>query len=629
MKNTIRITLLSALLLLSVMATFGNNVAISGLTYLSGSDQIRFNVTWDNSWRNTATAGSTQNYDGVWVFVKFRHACAKDSIYPSASDYTHMWLSTTTSDHVVPSGAALEVGTTNFSSTPRGMGIFLYRNSDGTGTTTFNNVTLKWAKAAQGITGTDWDVQVFAVEMVNIPQGPFTLGDGFNASSYGSISNNEFSLGSTSDPYLVTSEDSIPMGNATGQLSQRQSTSTSSFVSPMGYGNYIGSNTPKGYASFWCMKYEVTQKQFVDFLNTLSRASQKFIIRNINMSNQITLGDTSVNDNSTSNDEANLGFFYNSWSSQRSYGNGITVAYTGGISATNKIVPGSKPWTFACDLNNNGIFNESDDGMNTACNFLGTTMLWAYLDWAALRPMNEFEFEKVCRGPSTVAPFIPQVDAFVWGSFGVSANVTTTSGSWTGARTISEAPSAPISSTGLVIAGESTGPRRVGATNRAGSTRIQSGTSYYGVCNMADNVQEVVIRFGSYSCYSSSTGWCINYNRTAYGDGNINTIKVRTYICDNDKWPYNWNTNILESGVCTRGGAANTTDYSLFGISNRNYAGQGYFCGGSYSPAWAGGSYGSPDCNNGGGSMDELYGCRIYSGSVMSFSAFIGGRGVR
>jgi hypothetical protein len=144
---------------------------------------------------------------------------------------------------------------------------------------------------------------------------------------------------------------------------------------------------------------------------------------------------------------------------------------------------------------------------------------------------------------------------------------------------------------------------------------------------MADNVQEVVIRFSSYSC--SSSGWCINYNRNAYGDGNINTIKVRTYICDADKWPYNWNTNIQESGVSTRGGSANTSDYSLFGISNRTYAGQGYFCGGSYSPAWAGGSYGSPDCNNGGGSMDELYGCRIYSGSIMPYSAYIGGRGVR
>ena len=35
----------------------------------------------------------------------------------------------------------------------------------------------------------------------------------------------------------------------------------------------IPSSFPKGYAGIYCMKYEITQKQYVDFFNTLSTAN--------------------------------------------------------------------------------------------------------------------------------------------------------------------------------------------------------------------------------------------------------------------------------------------------------------------------------------------------------------------
>jgi len=609
----------------------GNNVSISGLTYLSGSDQVRFNVSWDNSWRNTGTAGSTQNYDGVWVFVKFRHACAKDSTWPSASDYTHMWLSTTAADHTVPSGAALQLGTTNISGTDRGMGVFIYRNADGSGTSSFSNVTLKWAKSAQGITGTDWDIQVFAIEMVNIPQGSYALGDGYSSSSLSpNINYYEFTNGNTDDPFLVASEDSLTFGGSIGMLNERSGTSSGSFQGPYCCASVtLGANTPKGYNAFWAMKYEVTQKQFVDFLNTLSRTNQRYMIRNYNLVTQVALNDTSVNDATTSNDNSRLGFFWDNWTNQRNAGNGITVAYTGGIGASNKVVPGTKPWTFACDLNNNGVFNESDDGLNTACNFLGGKMLFAYLDWAALRPMNELEFEKMSRGTA-----LPQVDAFMWGSFGISANYTATGGGWSSARTSSETPTASTSSVGLVIASEGSGPRRVGSTNRTSTTRIQSGSSYYGVANLAGNVEEVVIRFSSMitGCYSPSCYICANYNRTAYGDGNITTIMPRSYYCDYNRWPAEWNCNSGNGSLGTRGGNWATSDASFFGISNRQWSGR---CGayGIGGQAWQGYSYGSPDGGFDGTSMGALYDDRQYTGgtssSVMAYLQYLGGRGVR
>jgi len=625
-----KVTFLAVLIALSSLATKANNVAISSLTYLSGSDQIRFNVTWDNSWRNTSTAGSTQNYDGVWVFVKFRHACAKDSVWPSASDYTHMWLSTTASDHTVPSGAALQVGTTPISGTERGMGVFIYRNADGSGTSSYSNVTLKWAKAAQGITGTDWDIQVFAIEMAYIPQGPFALGDGYNASATPTpitgMSYSEFTNGASTDPFLVNTEDSLYFGTSPGQLGQRSGSNYTTYTSPYPSSAVLGASTPKGYSSFWCMKYEVTQKQFVDFLNTLSRQNQKYMVRNNNLANEFGLGDTIIND--TYGDDNILGFFWDSWSSQRTNGNGITVQYT--TSGSNKIAPASKPWTFACDLNNNGVFNESADGLNTACNFLCAKLLWAYLDWAGLRAMNELEFEKVSRGPSTVSPFLPQNEALIWGSYGISSNITNTAGGWSSARTSSESPTASTSSVGLVIAGESSGPRRVGSTNRSSTTRIQSGASYYGVANLAGNVDEIVIRFST--SYNSGSGWCTNYNRTAYGDGNINTIITRSYTCDYDRWPNYWGCNTADLGVCTRGGNWGTTDQSNFGISNRNYAGTCLWTSGSGGNAWIGTSYGSPDGSSDGRSLDYLYNsssARQYTGSIMNYTRYIGGRGVR
>jgi hypothetical protein len=618
-------------LLFAIKYVEGNNVSITGLTYLSGSDQVRFNVSWDNSWRNTGTAGSTQNYDGVWVFVKFRSACAKDSIHPSASNYSHMWLSRSTSDHIVPAGASLEVGTSSLIGSYYGgigAGVFLYRSSDGVGTTTFNNVTLKWDKTSQGAIGTDWDIQVFAVEMVNIPRGPFDLGDGTTSGAVSEISRGEYRGDGRNEPYLVNSEDSIPT-YVSGSGLQYSIGASSTLVST----NAVSANTPKGYNAFWCMKYEITQKQYVDFLNTLSRNTQYYMVHNPNLPDQFTLGDTLLNDGSSGLDNDRLGFFLNDWAQQRSYRNGITIQHT--VSGTNRIVSGTKPWQFACDLNGNGIYNEPDDGMNTACNFLNGALLYAYLDWAALRPMNEFEFEKITRGPSTAYPYVPQSDAFVWGTLGSSSNVTQIGSSYTSPGTSTEVATTPISAVGQVVGGDS-GPRRVGVTNRLGSTRIQSGSSYFGVSNMADNVYETVLRMGLILDFGSRP--CqINYYRTAYGDGDITTSCVRESVncpCDFDRWPLGWICGI--GGLTVRGGSYATNSLSLneYGISTRKYAGE-CSVGNFYSNTWITSSF-TPDqwCNGCYASTRDIsyLNQSISNYGVSSYYIFLsqlGGRGVR
>src|SRR5690606_31578628 len=64
---------------------------------------------------------------------------------------------------------------------------------------------------------------------------------------------------------------------------------------------------------------------------------------------------------------------------------------------------------YGCDYNNNGTYDEAGDGQNITCNFLNWKDLLAYLDWAALRPMTELEYEKICRGAEPAVD-----DEFAW-----------------------------------------------------------------------------------------------------------------------------------------------------------------------------------------------------------------------
>jgi hypothetical protein len=381
------------------------------------------------------------------------------------------------------------------------------------------------------------------------------------------------------------------------------------------------------------MKYEITQKQYVDFLNTLSRKSQYYMVHNPNLPDQFTLGDTLLNDGSSGLDNDRLGFFLNDWTQQRNYRNGITIQNT--LSGANRVVSGTKPWQFACDLNGNGVYNEPDDGMNTACNFLNGALLYAYLDWSALRPMNEFEFEKVTRGPSTAFPYVPQQDAFVWGTLGSSSNVTQIGSRYTSTGTSTEAPTTLITDIGQVV-GDDSGPRRVGVSNRLGSTRIQAGSSYYGVSNMADNVYETVLRMGL--IYDVGSRPCqVNYYNNAYGDGDITSSCVRETVncpCDFDRWPLGWICGV--GGLTVRGGsyATNSSNLNEYGISTRKFAGD---CGAGnfYSNTWITGSF-TPDqwCNGCYISTRDItylnqsinnYGTASYYFSL----AQLGGRGVR
>jgi formylglycine-generating enzyme required for sulfatase activity len=498
---------ISALLLLfSFGQTSANNVTISNVSYVANGDSVKFDISWENSWRNTGISGSTQNYDGVWVYVKFRHACADDSLNPSA--YKHMWLSTNAANHTLPGGDSLKVGTTTIGGNSRGMGVFIYRSSDGSGTFSATGVRLFWGdKAAQGFAAgdDDWDVRVFAIEMVYIPTGAFYVGD--QSSQY-----TLYKYG-VNTPYEITSENALTIGTTSGNLYASSGITAGS----------LPANYPKGYQAFWTMKYEVTQQQYVDFLNSLTRARQISHIGNTSIGvGVMATANTYVMPNSSS----------------MQYRNGIRCPST---------FHSTKPITFFCDINNNGTGGEATDGLMVACNYIGYSSNWImdWLDWASLRPMTELEFEKICRGSSAV--YGGQIAYETpWSLAGnVSSNYTYVS-SLINAGAADEAPA--NSGIGLIHGGGSNpgGPRRVGSTYTASTDRYSAGSSYYGVADMGGNVAEMVFR-----AYNAAP-----LLRTDHGDGNPYSVPAR---------PSTWNNTYgYKGGYWAEG-------YNYFAISDRYY----------------------------------------------------------
>ncbi len=223
-------------------AAGANNITVSSAT-LSGqnitahSEEINFNVGWDNSWR---TSINESNYDGAWLFIKFRKM--------GTTDWRHCTLSTT--GFTVGTGGTVTVPTD-------GKGAFIYRTADGIGNVSYTGNKLIWNYGIDGILDNETvEVRVFALEMVYIPQGSFQLGSGGSET-------NAFMDGTSNTSYLVANNNAIQLGTTAGTLN------------PNGQGLATGTIPaafPKGFLPFWIMKYECSQQQYVDFLNHLDLA---------------------------------------------------------------------------------------------------------------------------------------------------------------------------------------------------------------------------------------------------------------------------------------------------------------------------------------------------------------------
>jgi formylglycine-generating enzyme required for sulfatase activity len=447
---------MKTLRLAAVMALlWANGITVSNLSVNQAAGTVTFDISWQNSWRDA------ENWDAAWVFVKFR-----DCSVPKTNPFTHGLISTTLTDHTFP--ASLEPTCADGTApcidpAPNNTGVMLRRTSNGFGTVS-GTVTLRVTNLpAAG----NYDVRVIAIEMVFIPQGAFYAGD--------ATSPNSIRTSNTDDsPIQITSEAALPT------------------ISDLGSGNVsLTANFRKGFAAFYIMKYEISQGQYVDFLNTIGQlqASNRF---------------------------PNA---YNSVRNRVGYNTVTTDYYT--------------------------------DRPDRAMNYLSWPDVVAYLDWAALRPLTELEYEKACRGPLAPVP-----NEYAWGTASYTAG-STLSGAEDGTETFID-PGANMRriTQGITGGDGGAGPVRVGIfATPTTNTRAAAGASYWGVLNLSDNVGEYYYRYLAGQA-TRSPG-----NGISWGDGNL--------TAGGDANTPNWVITCNTTDVIVRGVTSTAVTQPYAAISGR------------------------------------------------------------
>ncbi len=472
-------------------------VANSSLTGNTGTSvQIQFDLSWENSWRLVSG-----RWDAAWVYVKYRSSLT--------GPWQHANLSNT--GHVPAAGSQIDPGLLapglvyNVNTNPV-VGVFVYRDAAGTGNLNLPGTQLQWNFATQGLDISDIaQVQVFAIEMVYVPQGAFAAGSGGTETA-------AFTLTTINTATAIT----IPSG--TGILGGQ----AGGF--PTGQSPPSNTSWPNGFNAFYCMKYEVSQQQYVEFLNTLSYTQQVTRTASLPTSVAGTAALSATNQNR----------------------NGIDIQTPGVASST--------PALYACNLNGNGVYGEATDGKDIACNHLSWGDLTAYLDWSGLRPMTELEFEKACRG--TIAP-VP--DEFPWGTTGLASIAYTLSNSGATNEGIATNYSTQGNANYSGTDGPINGPFRVGifAANSSNTGRASAGASYYGIMELGGNLWERAVTIGNVEG-RAYTGLHGNGILTVEGNPNVTNWPAPTTAIGAGGRGGQWLSNFLLLQVSSRSSATFT-----------------------------------------------------------------------
>lgn len=490
----------------SFVTTTGQNTT-AGVNAATNFTLVEFDLSWENSWR--ASTGPS-NWDAAWVFVKFMVGVSNPVLTGASSSGTtvtvsstanlragmpvvvssgtgtfdantvississattfvvsatptvalsnatvtcqriweHASLDATAGHHTDPAGSTIDAPSDS-------MGVFIYRNANGTGTFSLSDVQLRWVYGTNGVRDDAvLQVQVFALEMVWVPQAAFAAGDGANGFTLTTIN--------------TATANTLPAG--TGSLGGAAGGYPTGQTAP-------DPSWPNGYDGFYCMKYEISQGDYRDFLNTLTYTQQTSRAMSVTGA-------------------AGTAALFNS------NRNGLDIQ-TPGVAAS------FTPAVYACNLDGDGNYNETADGEWIACNFLTWMDGCAYVDWAGLRPMTELEYEKACRGDQAAVS-----GEYAWGSASI-----------TGATGISNggANNETFSNAGANCAYNNSinvqGPLRVGAFAGGATSRAQAGASYYGIMELSGNLWERTVTIGD-ATGRSFTGLNGNGQLSANGHAN-------------------------------------------------------------------------------------------------------------
>ena len=382
---------------------------------------VIFDIAWENSFRDDL------NWDAVWLFVKFRE--------PGQS-WRHAGISPIPSAHRIGENNGVLA---TLAPSEDGRGIFLHRADDGFSSIDWDQVSLSWPLMGDGVAkSTPVEIEVIALQMVNIPEGPFMVGDGTTVAALLAA---QFERGLSQQPFEINSEAAITLGgggeNSLGNHNRRVSSATAQqFWDDFSNEKKqtLPAEFPKGFRSFYVMKSELTQGDYARFLNLIDFSQQ-----------------------GTRNPSPNVSV-------------GEEHRYAISSDAPFRVVP-----------------------YNRAANWLSWMDVAAFADWSGLRPMSELEFEKAARGDRYPGP-----GEFAWGPEAPPAGKYVLQDDDTPEELISnQGPGANVAFDGTIgLVSSVSGPLRVGGFVPLAASRLGFGGSYYRVTEMSGNVAEMVVTVG-------------------------------------------------------------------------------------------------------------------------------------
>ncbi len=299
-------------LILATNNTLATEVKISKpILYIEGAATYAvFNLEWKNVWKND------RNNDAIWLFCKLK-----------SNEGTSKHILVLQSGHETVNIFSGKEAGLEFMPSKDGVGVFVFPKNEFKGTI---EVTLKILLDAEDFDGADTrnsSFDVFGVEMVRIPSGSFFLGSSDPTTrAYGTFYNPK-----ENTPIKIESENQEFEVSKNGNLY---------YDSSEGYEGdqkgQIPSSYPKGFQSFYIMKYELTEGQYVNFMNNLSQGQRQ-----------------------------------------------------------SRILHQEEGYSGTITLNDDRFHSEYPD---RPCAFVGWDDAMAFADWAGLRPLTEFEYTKASRG---------------------------------------------------------------------------------------------------------------------------------------------------------------------------------------------------------------------------------------
>ena len=290
---------------------------------------VIFDISWKNSWNNN------KNKDAVWVFLKF-------------NGYWDNHVKINTTGNRILKNRVRTLARPTIELSDDRLGFFIHPPNSYRGDVNIK-VQIQLDTAEQDINYRKMKgLSVHGIEMVYIPKGSFTLGSPdeeslSRASFYKSDEN-----GNRDGLIRINSEAEIEVGAKQGAL-YYQSEEVLYNGDQMGP---VPADFPKGYDAFYIMKYELTQGQYCQFLNTIPEGYT---------------------------------FIRSPIGGKKYYEKRGSIVYEDGKYST--------------------------PSPNRPMNFVSFTDGLAFSDWAALRPITELEYTKAARGPSRPIPY-----EFVWGT---------------------------------------------------------------------------------------------------------------------------------------------------------------------------------------------------------------------